>query len=124
MMHIFGGPTGSKDRPNIFGVADGWNCALCRNYNFPDREICNRCKKARAESDVTGLPDHLLKKKAMGSVFKARSGSVNVSPNQKSLFHNPGFRNKKKVSDHEKYMKADSSGMGPSWHTPLGNHVK
>lgn len=37
----------------------GWECSKCQNYNFKGRKNCHRCKKARADDDVEGKPEHM-----------------------------------------------------------------
>jgi hypothetical protein len=38
----------------------GWECSKCQNYNFKGRKACFRCKKAKADDDFEGKPEHMI----------------------------------------------------------------
>jgi hypothetical protein len=49
-----------ETRESDFKFPDGgWECSKCQNYNFKGRKECHRCKKAKADDDCEGMPQHL-----------------------------------------------------------------
>ena len=65
-------PAQKKSESYVFPEG-GWVCSKCDNYNFKNKKICHRCKKAKSSEDVDGKPEHMSAAASEKAIAKANN---------------------------------------------------